>query len=360
MRILIVTGGTGGHIYPAISLANAIKEDSHLNEVLFVGSKSRMESDIVPQAGYPFIGLDITGIQGNSIEKLKSAYRLVKGYQSSKKIIKQFKPDLVIGFGNYISVPVILAASRMGIKTMIHEQNSVAGKANRYLSKVVDAVVGCYEENKAEFDPSKTRILGNPRASEASKVKENRAVLETVGLDPTIKTVIIVMGSLGSESVNKILKDMVPLLKGKSYQVMIVTGKKGYSLFIENLENIENVRIIPYLEGLTLMKQADLLVVRGGATTAAEITAMQVPSLIIPSPYVPHDHQTKNAQALSLAESAEMVIEKELTSDVLIDKIEMLLFDEEKLKEMKVSALLIGKQNASQEIIQWIKELIYE
>ena len=204
MKIVIATGGTGGHIYPALSLADALLENKD-NDVLFIGSSTRMESKEIPEKGYNFKGLNVIGTNGGLTNKIKSVLLLVKARSECIKILKDYKPDVVIGFGNYISVPVILAAKKLGIKTMIHEQNSVAGKANVFLSRFVDGIIGSYNENLNQFDNSKTRILGNPRASESSKIDKDVNMYNELGLDENKSLVLIVMGSLGSESVNKVL-----------------------------------------------------------------------------------------------------------------------------------------------------------
>ncbi|MFV0480035.1 MAG: undecaprenyldiphospho-muramoylpentapeptide beta-N-acetylglucosaminyltransferase [Anaerorhabdus sp.] len=358
MRILMSTGGTGGHIYPALSLAKTIEKKYPHSSIVFIGSENRMEKDIIPRYGYSFYGLKVSGMNGSLINKLTSGLRLIKSYSKSKKIIKKYQPEIVIGFGNYITVPVVLAASHLKIKTMIHEQNSVPGKANRFLARIVDAVVGCYEENKKDLGEDKTRILGNPRASEAEMIQKDETVLQLLELDPAKQTVIFVMGSLGSSSVNEVLKKAVSQFKDKSYQVLIVTGEIGYESFKQGIDVPNNVKLAKYIDGLHVMKQASLLVIRGGATTAAEVVAMGIPSIIIPSPYVPHDHQTKNAQQLVQAGVAKMILETELNEMRLITEIDELMNDENQLKKMSSSASELAKPKASEDILHWIEELI--
>ncbi|MFV0380464.1 MAG: undecaprenyldiphospho-muramoylpentapeptide beta-N-acetylglucosaminyltransferase [Anaerorhabdus sp.] len=359
MKVIITTGGTGGHIYPALSLANEIKLDNKENEIIFLGSLNRMEKDIVPEYGYPFYGLDIVATKGSVFNKFISIIKLFKSYFKCKKIIKNIKPDIVIGFGNYISVPVVMAANKLKIKTLIHEQNSVPGKANLFLSRYVDRVIGSYNENK-DFFKCEVSILGNPRSSDAGKVKKNKIILEQFGLSTNKKTVIFVMGSLGSQSVNKVLKQIIPEINDRQYQALIVTGKKDYLNFVSGIENFDNVKIVEYIDGINVMKQADLLVVRGGATTAAEVVAMSIPAIIIPSPYVPYDHQTTNALALKNAGCAYIIEEKNLDSIMLVKKIDEIINDDERLKNMKKSSKKISHHDASNEIVKVVKELVYE
>lgn len=358
MRVLIATGGTGGHIYPALSLAKALKEEDPTNEFFFIGSKNRMEATEIPQAGYAFQGIDVIGMNGSLISKCKSLILLKQAEKECKEIIKKFKPDIVIGFGNYISVPVIMAAHSLRIPTMIHEQNSYAGKANKMLARVADAIVGCYEENLEQFPKNKTRILGNPRASEAAHIVANKQLITEVGLDDQIPFVVIVMGSLGSETVNNVLKEVSKKMVNESFQALICTGKKGYDAFIKETPACPNVKIVPYIDGLAMMAVADVVVIRGGATTSAEVTALGIPSIIIPSPYVPNNHQVKNALALENKNAAIMLEEKECTADALLDTIHCVLEDDERRNEMKKQTKLMGRPHASQDIIQWIKDLI--
>lgn len=358
MRIVIATGGTGGHIYPALSLADTIKKKKKNTEILFIGSNNRMESKEIPQAGYQFRGIDVIGMNGTIYSKIKALTLIKKAENECKKILKDFHPDIVIGFGNYISVPVIMAACQLKIPTMIHEQNSYAGKANKMLSKKVDAIVGSYKENLKQFPLKKTRILGNPRASEASVIEKDEKFIKSFDLSPDLPLAIFVMGSLGSTSVNQILKLVCEKMNGKNYQAIVVTGKQGYDEFITSFQNSENVKVVPYIDGLNAMKNATVVVARGGATTSAEITAMGIPAILIPSPYVPNNHQVCNALALQNENAAIMIEEKDLTADFLIEKLEKVLYDCNLQKEMMTNAKKLAKPNASQDILQWIEQLI--
>ncbi len=360
MRVLITTGGTGGHIYPALSLMKELESQYDTIELQFVGSSNRMEAIEVPKRGYNYKAIEVHGLSGSILNKLKAAGYLIKGYRESKKIVKKFNPDIVIGFGNYISVPVVLAAHRLGIKTMIHEQNSHVGKANKFLGRFVDAIVGSYDENLNEFPKDKTRILGNPRASEASQVVKDETILAELGLDPNKQTVLCVMGSLGSDSINSVLKESIPKMADQEYQVLIVAGNKGYSKFMEGLELPSNIKVVPYIDGVRVMKQVDLIVARAGATTAAEIVEMNIPSILIPSPYVPNDHQTKNAQTLKNAGACEMIKEKDLTTLLLCKEIDGLIKNKSRLNEMSKASVQLSHAFATKEMILWIEELIGE
>lgn len=355
MKIVIATGGTGGHIYPALSLADALLENKD-NDVLFIGSSTRMESKEIPEKGYNFKGLNVIGTNGGLTNKVKSVLLLVKARSECIKILKDYKPDVVIGFGNYISVPVILAAKKLGIKTMIHEQNSVAGKANVFLSRFVDGIIGSYNENLNQFDNSKTRIFGNPRASESSKIDKDVNMYNELGLDENKSLVLIVMGSLGSESVNKVLEEYCDIVSEIDYQVLIVTGKKQFDDF--KFKGNEFIKVVPYIDGLKVMKLSDLVVMRSGATTCAEVSALGKASITIPSPYVPNNHQYINAKTLEKLNSTIVIEESNLTASLLKETIDKLMNNEELRNNMSYNALKAGKVNASEDIIKWIKELV--
>ncbi len=357
MRYLIATGGTGGHIYPALALVDEIKKMDTDCSVLFIGSKTRMEAQLIPETGYEFYGINIESTKKGLINKFSSLANMFFAYQECIKIIKSFKPDVVIGFGNYISVPVLMAAHHKNILTVIHEQNSFAGKANRFLSRYADAIVGCYEENLDQFPKHKTKILGNPRATVASKIKKDFQVLKTLGIDSSKPLVVIVMGSLGSESVNVVMKEALADMQNKNYQVVYVTGKSHYDSFKECCSSSRNIFIVPYIDGCQVMVNADLCVVRGGATTAAEITAMGMPSIIIPSPYVPNNHQVMNALALQNQGAAIMIEEKDLSKENIILKIENILSSPIQREAMSKNAKKLAFSNASNDIYDWILKL---
>ena len=358
MKVLIATGGTGGHIFPALALADELVKRDPENEVVFIGTEHRIEKDIIPGKGYRFIGLDITSTAGNLTRKMKAFMKLVNAYFQCRKIIKSEKADICIGFGNYISIPLIMAASRMKVKTMIHEQNSYAGKANVFLAKYVDEVVGCYEENRSQLENANVRILGNPRASAASGITEDSRVLEELGLNPEMKTVLIVMGSLGSDSVNMVLSDALKRMDNRDYQVLYVAGKNTSREYLSSLEKYNNVVVREFIDGIRVMANVDLIVSRAGATTLSEITALKLPSILIPSPYVPNNHQVLNAKVLADADAAIMLEEKDLSSDSLVSAVESLIGDGQKLRDMSEKMIKFAYINASSDIINDIEKLV--
>ena len=352
MRIIIASGGTGGHIYPAITLAQALQKAGH--KITFVGSTGRMEKDVIPAAGFDYIGLDMKIPGGSLINKANSFVSIVKAYYKCKEIVKDY--DLAIGFGNYISVPLVMAARNRGLKTVIHEQNSFAGKANKYLDQKVDLVIGSYEENKKTFKNPHTLILGNPQSSKAFNIKKDPEVLLNLGLDPDKKTVVIFMGSLGSQTVNKVVIEYLNSLKG-DYQVIYASGKQNYAKARAAVKKKDYICVKEAVDGVKVMANSSLLVSRAGATTLSEICAMGMPSILIPSPYVPNNHQFYNAMALIDKNAALLLEEKDLSPASLKAIIEKSINDEELLKSLHENAIKLSNPKVLDEIVKEIEKL---
>ncbi|MBR2825342.1 MAG: undecaprenyldiphospho-muramoylpentapeptide beta-N-acetylglucosaminyltransferase [Solobacterium sp.] len=351
-KVMIAAGGTGGHIYPALALADTIVEKDSTCKVCFFGSSNRMEAELIPNRGYPFYGIQLTDLNGGIFRKIRSTFSLARAIQYSTHILLKEKPDVCVGFGNYISVPLILAAKRLHIPTMIHEQNSYAGKANKMLARVADAIVGCYETNLISFPIEKTKILGNPEATLVSKIKKNREIISEYGFDPNKPFVVFMMGSLGSSSVSEIVDQSC--IHFNDFQVLIVTGKANeYPFTVQQ----ENVCLVPYVEGAKVLQVADLAVTRAGATTLAEITALGVPTILIPSPYVPNNHQVQNALELVRKEAALMLEEKDLTVESLSHLVNETMKNEELRSSLSTNALKLGKIHAADEMITWLEEM---
>ena len=352
MRIIIASGGTGGHIYPAITLAQALQKAGH--KITFVGSTGRMEKDVIPAAGFDYIGLDMKIPGGSLINKANSFVSIVKAYYKCREIVMDY--DLAIGFGNYISVPLVMAARNRGLKTVIHEQNSFAGKANKYLDQKVDLVIGSYEENKKTFKNPHTLILGNPQSSKAFNIKKDPEVLLNLGLDPDKKTVVIFMGSLGSQTVNKVVIEYLNSLKG-DYQVIYASGKQNYAKARAAVKKKDYICVKEAVDGVKVMANSSLLVSRAGATTLSEICAMGMPSILIPSPYVPNNHQFYNAMALIDKNAALLLEEKDLSPASLKAIIEKSINDEELLKSLHENAIKLSNPKVLDEIVKEIEKL---
>ena len=357
MKVVISAGGTGGHIYPALAIINKIKEKEPKSEFLYIGTHNRMEKDIVPKTGIPFKSIEIYGFNRKSILKnFKVIKYLIKAKKECKRIIKEFNPDIVIGVGGYVTVPVILASHALGIKTFIHEQNSVAGKANLTISKYVDRIGVSFRSSMTEFPKEKTVFTGNPCGEDA--LKKSAAKKSEFGLSDSKKLVLFVMGSLGASKVNEFLIDTMKLFNNKEYEVLYVTGNKDY----DNISKIKfpnNVKVVPYVDNLTrIMKKTDIIVTRAGASTLSEIIALDLPSILIPSPYVPNNHQYKNALDLVNVNSALLIEEKDLKGDIIVRSIDSIINDNKKLENMKNNLKSLKVDNSADLIYQNIRELI--
>ncbi len=356
MRVIVSAGGTGGHIYPALAILNKIKEKEPKSEFLYIGTHNRMENDIVPKASIPFESIEIYGFSKNIIKDFKTAHCLVKSYKKCKKLIKNFNPDVVIGVGGYVTAPVIFAAKKLGYKTAIHEQNSLPGKSNQFLSKYSDLVFVSFKSSMSYFPSGKVIFTGNPCSEDAlSKpiIKKSE-----FGIDNNRKLVLFVMGSLGSSRVNDYLVSIMSLFNNKDYDILFVTGKGSYDSISKN-SFPRNVHVVPYVDGMTgLMKNVDLIVSRAGASTMSEIIALELPSILIPSPYVANNHQFKNAMDLVNVNASVMVEEKDLKGDILVRKIDEILYDDKKIRDIKKNLKSMMVSNSASLIYDNLKELV--
>lgn len=352
MKIAIVAGGTGGHIYPAIALGEELESKGH--DITFIGSNDRMEKDVIPAHNFKYIGLDVYSTSGSIGKKIKSLFSIFGAYRECLKILKGF--DAAIGFGNYISIPVMEAACKLKLKTIIHEQNSFVGRANRILDTKVDLVIGSYLENTNQFKNKNTKILGNPQSSKAYMAKKDAKVISDLGLDPKKKTVVIFMGSLGSASVNEKLIDYFKTLDG-SYQVVYATGKLHYEDTINKVAQTDYLKIFEHIDGISVMKNSTLLICRAGATTLSEIEAIGMPAILIPSPYVPNNHQFYNGKALSDAGAAYMIEEKDLNGDLLNKMVSDIINNGKKLEEMSNNAKKLGNPNVLEDMVKAIESI---
>lgn len=348
MRVIVSAGGTGGHIYPALAIINKIKEKEPGSEFLYIGTHNRMEKDIVPKRGIKYKPLTIIGVDRKNIfRNFKTLKYFFKAIKDAKKMIKEFKPDVVIGVGGYVTAPVIYAAKNLGYKTIIHEQNSILGLTNRFLLKYTDVIAISFESTINYInDKKKVVFTGNPCSEEA--IKKSKMSKTELGFAKDKKLVLIVMGSLGSTVINDKMKKMLQLFNNKEYEVLFVTGKNYYDEF-KKLKLSSNIKVVPFVDDMSrLMKDTDLVVSRAGATTMSEIIALTVPSILIPSPYVTNNHQYKNAIDLQDKEAAIVIEEKDLNGDILIRKVDELLNDTSKYSKIKKNlGRLVIKDSAS-------------
>lgn len=357
MRLLVSGGGTGGHIYPALALIEDLKKQDPDAEVLYVGTDRGLETKIVPAAGIKLKTLHIQGFKRSlSVDNLKTVYLFLKSVRESKKIIKEFRPDAVIGTGGYVCGAVVYAAAKLKIPTMIHEQNSVAGVTNKFLSHFVDKVGICFDDAKKAFPETKVVMTGNPRAQQVAQMQATGRLVSEYGLAANKKTVLIFGGSQGAPKINEASLQALEYFADKEYQVLFVTGQKRYDQIMADNRTQDlpaNVFIVPYIADMpAILPELSLIVGRAGATSLAEITALGLPSILIPSPYVTADHQTKNAQSLVNKQAALMIREDDLNGETLAQTIDRLLQDEKQRKQMAQNAYQVGVRDASDRVLQ--------
>lgn len=358
MKIIVSAGGTGGHIYPALAIINKFKEKEKKLEILYIGTHNRMEKYIIPKHGIKYEELKIYGFSKKDLQRdLKNIFLIKKAYKKCIKIMQDFKPDFVLGIGGYVTYPVIKAAHKLGIKTFIHEQNSLPGKTNKTLAKYATLIGISFPDSHSIFPKEKTFLSGNPVSTNAVEAK--RMDKTTLGFNNTKKLVVVVAGSLGSRTINDKLKSMIQEIGNKNYELLYITGESLYEDFVHNLEIPKNVKVVPYVDNLSsLLKSTDLVVTRAGAGIMSEIAALKLPAIFIPSPYVANNHQYYNALELKKKNCCELIEEKKLTSTYLVEVIDSLFTDKEKLKEFRNNLNVIGIDDSSERIYNKIKEVL--
>ena len=356
MKVIISAGGTGGHIYPALAIINKIKEKEPNSEFLYIGTHNRMEKELIPSYNIPYEEIEIYGFNKKLLKNIKTIKCLIKANKKCKNIIKKFNPDVVIGVGGYVTAPVIKEASKLGYKTFIHEQNSVPGKANQYLSNYASKIGISFRTSENYFKKNKVVFTGNPCSEEAIKITP--ALKSEFNLSENKKLVLFVMGSLGAKGVNNFLIKTMSLFNNKDYEILFVTGKSDYDN-IKSLKFPNNVKVVPYISQIPrIMKKTDLIVSRAGASILSEIVALNIPSILIPSPYVPNNHQFKNAMDLVNKNAALIIEEKDLKGDILVRTIDEVLNNPDKINKIKTNLQKESIEDSATRIYDCLKELV--
>ncbi len=355
MRYIISAGGTGGHIYPALSIINKIKEEDKKAEILYIGTTDRMEKDLVPNLGIDYVGIKMNGL-GRSVKKIFGfVFNTLSGINKCKKIMKRFRPDVVIGVGGYITVPVVLAARDLKVKVILHEQNSIPGKANIRLSKYADTVCISMESSRKYFNHNNIVLTGNPRGEEILSFKKGNK--KDYGLSITKRLVLITMGSLGASTINDKIVSMLSMFKDKNYEVLLVTGKGNYDSVCD-VSFPKNVKVVSYIEKMgEVLKFTDLIITRAGATIISEITSLGIPSILIPSPYVANNHQVINAKDLEDNGASFIISEDSFDGDDLINKIDNILSDSDVYRKMSSCSKKLGITDSATRIYDEIERL---
>lgn len=360
MKIIVCAGGTGGHIYPALAIIKKFQEKEQNLDILYIGTHNRMEKDLIPKRGLKYEALEIYGFSKKDfLLDIKNIFLINKAYKKCLKIMKEFKPDLVLGVGGYVTYPVVKSASKLGIKTFIHEQNSLPGKTNLVLQRNVDLIGVSFKESITKFNKAKGEVFysGNPCGENALSMAPMSK--ESLGLSKDKKLVVVVAGSLGSATVNSKMSEFLTNVKNENYEVLYITGKNLYDNFVKGKKFPSNVKVLPYLDNLpALLKNTDLIITRAGASTMSEILSLALPAIFIPSPYVANNHQYYNALEIKNNNAGELIEEKDLTSELLINKINEVLNNQDKYNLMKQNLKKMSMNNSSDVIYNKLKDLM--
>ena len=363
-KIIISGGGTGGHIYPAIAIARKIQELNKNAEILFVGAKGRMEMEKVPEEGFNIVGLNVVGIQRslsiNAILKnLKFPFLLIKSFNHAKKIIEDFKPNIVVGVGGYASGPTLRMAHRLKIPTLIQEQNSYAGLTNKWLSKKTQKICVAYENMSQFFEVNKLVLTGNPVRKDIenleTKLSEAKKYFK---VSKNEKVILVLGGSLGAKSINEGIINSIHTIKGHNIKLIWQVGKRYFEAIEDQLNQIKipNVNVFAFIKRMDLAYSlADVVISRAGALSISELTLAGKPSILVPSPNVSEDHQTKNAMSLVVKSAAILI--KDNQTNLLLNTAVELLKDENQLNIVSQNAKKMGKPNATQDIVNEIFKL---
>ena len=366
MKIIFSGGGTGGHIYPALTLINAVKKKLPDAEILYVGTELGLESDIVPKAGINFTALNLEGgfERRFTLENITRAANAILSVRQAMNIVKEFKPDAAVGTGGYVCGPILLAASLLKIPTLIQEQNVLAGVTNKILSKFVTKIAVGSESALKHFPAEKTFYTGNPIREEVLAARKEDGLRE-FNFSSDKPVVLVSGGSRGARSINLAMIGVLKkAAKISSAQYLHVTGKNEFESVIQKLsdagvpQNLPHIKIVPYLYNMPqAMAMADLAIFRAGATGLAELTARGVPSILIPYPYAAENHQEFNARALQKIGAARVILNKDLTSEILAAQTDELLSAPDELKKMAAASKSLGKPDAADKIAEMILSL---
>lgn len=363
LRVIISGGGTGGHIFPAISIADAIKNRYPEAEILFVGSEKRMEMTRVPAAGYQIVGLPIAGFnRKNLLKNISVLWKLQKSLWLSRRVIKSFRPLIAIGVGGYASGPLLKMASSMGIPTLVQEQNSYPGVTNKLLASKASAICVAYDEMDRFFPKEKIIITGNPCRQNLLNPVSKEEAYQFFDLDPTKKTILIIGGSLGAKTINQsVRKYLQEIGDTNDVQVLWQAGSLYFhDLFLElpNREGTSHIHLYDFIDRMDYAYEvADLVVSRAGASSISELSLLGKPTILVPSPNVAEDHQTKNAMALVNRNAAILV--KDLDAEDLMMKTALeTIVDDEKLKSLSENILKLAQKDSANRIVDEVMKIV--
>ena len=370
MKVIICAAGTGGHINPGIAIANKIKEKEPGSEIIFIGTNRGLENDLVPRAGYELKTINAYGFRKSlSINNIKHLIQTLRSKKDVKKIIDDFKPDVVIGTGGYICGPVISAAINKKVPTVLHESNAYPGKAVKFFEKKVSKILVGFNETKSKLTGCKDIVFtGTPTKIKKIEITKDKKkdILNNLGIRNNLPIVLIFGGSQGAQKINEAVVSLIKNKKNDNYQIIWATGPKQYDIVKEefekenlNINYIKNAKIIPYIYNMEeLMNMCDLLVCRSGAMTITEISIVGKPSIFIPLPSKSANRQEDNAMVLKKIGAAKIILNKDVNGDNLSNEINSIIDDEIELKEMGKIANTIAPSNVEEKIYEEIKKVI--
>lgn len=359
-RILISGGGTGGHIFPALSIANALKRRNPKTEILFVGAENRMEMERVPAAGYEIVGLPVSGFDRRRLwRNFKVLARLFKSMLKARKVLREFNPDTAIGVGGYASGPMLKAAQKRNIPTLLQEQNSYPGVTNKLLAKKAEKICVAYDGMERYFAAEKILKTGNPVRTDLFTIKESQEqAKQALGFDPQRKLVLVVGGSLGARTINDSIALSLDAITTTGASVLWQTGKLYAQECVAKAQGYDTVKAMPFISDMGMAyRAADIVVSRAGASTISELQLLGMAAILVPSPNVAEDHQRKNAQALADRNAAVMVLDADCRSQ-LATEVARLLDDEELCNIMKENVLKMALRDADEKIVDAIYQIL--
>ncbi len=370
MKVIVAAAGTGGHINPGIAIANEIKSREPNSEIMFIGTPRGLENDLVPRSGYKLKTIDCYGISRSfTLKNIKRLFKTIGSISDAKKIVKDFKPDIVIGTGGYICIPVCLAASKLDIPYVMHESNSLPGVATKLLAKKAKKVLVGFKEAKDRL-PKETDVKVTGTPTKVNEIyfssHERQNMKKQLGLEINKPLVLIFGGSQGAETLNKSLIDIIKSNKNKEYNIMCAVGPTQYEKVKESLkgvnidiENIKDVKIVPYIYNMDeIMNLADLIVCRSGAMTVTELEKLGKPAIFIPFPYAAENHQEYNARVLEKAGAAKVILNKDLNAGVLNNMVQELIRNEDSLIQMGKNAKKLSINNVEEKIYDEIAKIM--
>lgn len=359
MRVILSGGGTGGHIYPAIAIGEKIREENQDADIIYLGIKGGPEEAIAKKNGYKFCAIEAMGIPRKVNKKLfKALYKNFNGFKEAKSLIRDFKPDLVIGTGGYVCAPILYQAAKANIPSIVHESNSYPGMASKFLSKKVDRVLISYKEAKKHFkNKDNVIVTGNP-VRNSFDLNFTDKDLDKLGIDKDIPVVFSFGGSNGSYWLNQAVIEMSKDLKGEFY-LLHQTGNRYYDDFIREAKESKYLKVFKYIDNIDLFYAvSDLVIASSGAMSLAEISAVAKPSILIPKAYTTENHQEYNARTYVDNGASLMILEKDLTASLIKSDIMSIVSDKERMKKMGDQAQKLADKDALYKIYQQIKELV--